>query len=91
MSGTVSLGTFGIVGGYGATGRNVASELWKSWDGEILIGGRDLAKGKALATEFDSRASAAHLDILDAHFAETVCPWTVLSRLGYLDVRKEGG
>jgi saccharopine dehydrogenase-like NADP-dependent oxidoreductase len=58
--------TFGIVGGYGATGRIVASELWKSCNGEILIGGRDLAKGKALAAEFDSRASAAHLDVLDA-------------------------
>lgn len=65
--------TFGIVGGYGATGRIVASELWKSCDGEILIGGRDLAKGKALAAEFDSRASAAHLDILEAHSLDDFC------------------
>jgi saccharopine dehydrogenase-like protein len=65
--------TFGIVGGYGATGRVVASELWKSCDGEMLIGGRDLARGKALAAEFDSRASAAHLDILDAHSLDEFC------------------
>jgi short subunit dehydrogenase-like uncharacterized protein len=70
VSGTV---TFGIVGGYGATGRIVASELWKSCEGEILIGGRDLAKGKTLAAEFDSRASAAHLDVLDAHSVDDFC------------------
>ncbi|MFZ2001063.1 MAG: saccharopine dehydrogenase NADP-binding domain-containing protein [Candidatus Sulfotelmatobacter sp.] len=70
MSRTV---TFGIVGGYGASGRIVASELWKSCAGEILIGGRDLAKAKALAAEFDGRASAAHLDILDTHSLDDFC------------------
>jgi saccharopine dehydrogenase (NAD+, L-lysine-forming) len=70
MSRTV---TFGIVGGYGATGRIVASELWKSCDGEILVGGRDLAKGKALAAEFENRVSAAQLDILDAHSLDDFC------------------
>jgi hypothetical protein len=69
MSGT---STFGIVGGYGATGRVVASELWK-YDGEILVGGRDLAKGKALAAEFDHRVSAVHLDILDARSLDDFC------------------
>jgi hypothetical protein len=70
MSRTV---TFGIVGGHGATGRIVASELWKSCDGEILIGGGDLAEGKALAAEFDGRASAAHVDILGAHSLDDFC------------------
>jgi len=70
MSRTV---TFGIVGGYGATGRIVASELWKSSDGEILIGGRDLAKGQALAAEFDNRVSAVHLDVLDPHSLDEFC------------------
>src|SRR5580658_924514 len=65
--------TFGIVGGYGATGRMIASELWKSSDGKILIGGRDFEKGKLLAAEFDSRASAAHLDVLDAHSLNDFC------------------
>ncbi|HLJ29700.1 MAG TPA: hypothetical protein VKY85_23535 [Candidatus Angelobacter sp.] len=81
MSGT---STFGIVGGYGATGRVVASELWK-YDGEILVGGRDLAKGKALAAEFDHRVSAVHLDILDVRWmtfaADARSLLTVLDRL----------
>lgn len=59
--------TFGIIGGYGATGRAVASELSKSHNGHILIGGRDLAKGTALARELGSRVSAARLDVLDPH------------------------
>ena len=70
MSRTV---TFGIVGGYGATGRSVAAELWTSCDGEILVGGRDLAKGQALTAEFQNRVSAAHLDILDAHSLDDFC------------------
>src|ERR1700675_4000892 len=57
MSRTVA---FGIVGGYGATGRAVVSELWKSCEGKILIGGRDLAKGSALGEELGNRVSAAH-------------------------------
>src|ERR1700690_3657868 len=65
--------TFGIVGGYGATGRIVASELWKCCAGEILIGGRDLTKGKTLAAESEGRASAVHLDILDAHSLNDFC------------------
>ncbi len=65
--------TFGIVGGYGASGRVVVSELWKTCNGELLIGGRDLAKGKALAAEFESRVSAAHLDVLDARSLDDFC------------------
>jgi len=49
------------------------SELWKSCEGEIQIGGRDLAKGKAFAAEFDSRVSAAHLDVLDARSLDDFC------------------
>ncbi|MGA7560392.1 MAG: saccharopine dehydrogenase NADP-binding domain-containing protein [Terriglobales bacterium] len=64
---------FGIVGGYGATGRIVASELWKSCDREILIGGRDLAKSRAVATELDSKVSAAQLDILDNCSLDDFC------------------
>jgi Saccharopine dehydrogenase NADP binding domain len=65
--------TFGIVGGYGATGRMVASELWKSCNGEFLIGGRDLAIGKVLAAEFESRVSAACLDVLNVHSLDNSC------------------
>ena len=64
---------FGIVGGYGATGRVVVSELWKSRVGEVLIGGRDLARGRDLAAEFDARVSAAHLDVLDGRSLDDFC------------------
>jgi saccharopine dehydrogenase-like protein len=65
--------TFGITGGYGAAGRSVASELVKSSEGEILIGGRDLARGKTLADELGSRVSATNLDILDARSLDDFC------------------
>jgi hypothetical protein len=65
--------TFGVVGGYGATGREVVSELLKSCDGKILIGGRDLAKAKALAAKFGSRVSAACVDVLDASSLDGFC------------------
>jgi saccharopine dehydrogenase-like NADP-dependent oxidoreductase len=65
--------TFGIVGGYGATGRVVASELWKSSEGEILIGGPNLARAVALANEFRSRVSAAALDVRDASSLDEFC------------------
>src|SRR5208282_296278 len=70
MSRTV---TFGIVGGYGATGRIVASELVKTCQGKILLGGRDLARGKALAAELGSNVSAADLDVLDARALDDFC------------------
>jgi len=47
--------------------------FWKSCAGEILIGGRNLAKAKALAEGFDNRVSAASLDILDAHSLHDFC------------------
>jgi len=65
--------TFGIVGGYGATGQAVVSELSKSGNGGILIGGRDLARGKALAAEHGSHVSAVHLDVLDARSLDDFC------------------
>jgi len=65
--------TFGIVGGYGATGRIVASELWKSCGGEILIGGREVARGRDFAAEFDGRASSVQLDVLDDRSLDDFC------------------
>lgn len=64
---------FGIVGGYGATGQAVVAELSKSGNRRILIGGRDLTKGKALAAEFGSQVTAAHLDVLDARSLDNFC------------------
>jgi saccharopine dehydrogenase (NAD+, L-lysine forming) len=49
------------------------SELWKSCDGEILVGGRDLDKAKALAAEFDGRVAAAQVDVLDKHSLDDFC------------------
>jgi saccharopine dehydrogenase (NAD+, L-lysine-forming) len=65
--------TFGIVGGYGASGAIVASELSKSCDGQILVGGRNLPAAKALADGMPGRVSAAHLDILDVRSLEDFC------------------
>ncbi|MBZ5552199.1 MAG: saccharopine dehydrogenase NADP-binding domain-containing protein [Acidobacteriia bacterium] len=65
--------TFGIVGGYGATGRVVVSELWKSSEGGILMGGRDPDKGKGLAAGFDGRVSAVQIDTLDPYSLDDFC------------------
>jgi hypothetical protein len=64
---------FGIVGGYGATGRVVVAELWKSCPGDIRIGGRDLARGNALAATFDGRVSATQLNVLDEPSLDRFC------------------
>jgi len=65
--------TYGIVGGYGAAGSVVTSELWKCEGAEILVGGRDLEKGNALAARFESRVSAAQLDVLDPASLDGFC------------------
>lgn len=65
--------TFGIVGGYGSTGTATATELLKSTDGQILIGGRDLNKASALAAKLGNRVSAAQLDVLDARSVDDFC------------------
>ncbi len=65
--------TFGVVGGYGATGRAVAAELRKSCGGAILVGGRDLARATGAAAELDGRGTAARLDVLDAGSLEEFC------------------
>lgn len=65
--------TFGIVGGYGATGSAVVAELLKSCDGQILIGGRNLNKATAAAGKFGSRVTAAQLDVLDARSLDDFC------------------
>jgi hypothetical protein len=58
--------TFGIIGGYGATGSAVATALLKSGDGQILVGGRDLNKTKQLTARNGGRTTAAKVDVLDA-------------------------
>jgi saccharopine dehydrogenase-like NADP-dependent oxidoreductase len=64
---------FGVVGGYGATGRSVVSELWNSCDGEIRIGGRDPAEGKVLGAELGGRVSASYVDVMDSKSLDDFC------------------
>lgn len=66
-------GAFGIVGGYGTIGRVVASELWKSCGRQVLICGRDQAKGEALAAGFDGRVSAEGVDVFDDDALDRFC------------------
>jgi saccharopine dehydrogenase (NAD+, L-lysine-forming) len=65
--------TFGIIGGYGATGRAVVAELLRSSDGELLIGGRDSAKLKSVTAGLGSRVSAARVEALDATSLDEFC------------------
>jgi saccharopine dehydrogenase (NAD+, L-lysine forming) len=64
---------FGIVGGYGATGKAVASELLNSGEAELFLGGRDPDKLRAVAAEFGGRVSTAPLDVLDARSLDEFC------------------
>jgi len=65
--------TFGLVGGYGATGRLVASELLRTGEDGILIGGRDAAKLTRCAAELGARVLSAHLDVMDAETLARFC------------------
>jgi hypothetical protein len=51
----------------------VVSELRKACLGEILVGGRDLDRGKAFAQSFDGHVSATRLDVLDAEGLDRFC------------------
>ena len=64
---------FGIIGGYGAAGRAVASELVRSSDGQILVGGRDRARADQLAASLGRTASAAMVDLLDDRLLDEFC------------------
>ena len=65
--------TFGIVGGYGATGRAVVAELLKSGDGDFLLSRRDPAKLKSVTAGLGSRVSAERVDVLDAASLDAFC------------------
>lgn len=65
--------TFGVVGGYGAIGGVVVSELHKSPAESILIGGRDQEKAKALASGLGAKVSARRLDVLDTGSLDDFC------------------
>jgi len=65
--------TFGIIGGYGATGGAVVSELLRTCNAEILVGGRDMSRATASAAKFAGRVSAAQVDVLDARSLDDFC------------------
>lgn len=64
---------FGVVGGYGATGRAVVSELLRSGEFEVVIGGRDPGRLEAFAAESGSRISPIALDVRDARSLDAFC------------------
>ena len=49
------------------------SELWKSSGGEILVAGRQLEKGKALAAQFDKKVTATSVNVLDNSALDAFC------------------
>jgi hypothetical protein len=51
----------------------VASELSKSGDAQILIGGRDFEKANRVATEIGGGVSAAQVDVLDLGSLDNFC------------------
>lgn len=55
--------TVGVVGGYGATGTEVARELLRSTDCEVVVAGRDLSKAERLARSLGARAAARRVDV----------------------------
>ena len=65
--------SIGIVGGYGATGRAVVSELLKSGEGDLLIGGRDSSKLESFSAACGSRVSAARLDVMNSRSLDAFC------------------
>jgi len=65
--------TFGIIGGSGSTGKTVATELRRSTDRAILIGGRNLAKLEAVAAELGAPISVVRVDVRDPHSLEEFC------------------
>ena len=65
--------TFGIVGGYGATGRAVVSELLRSSEADVLIGGRDEGKLISFAAKCGNRVSPLLLDVLEARSLDEFC------------------
>ncbi len=56
---------FGVVGGYGSTGRSVATHLSRTTKADLLVAGRQFSKAAALARELGGQVSAAELDVLD--------------------------
>ena len=63
----------GVIGAYGATGVVVAEELLARTDAELVVGGRDEGRARALAQRLGERASAARVDAGDPDSARAFC------------------
>jgi saccharopine dehydrogenase (NAD+, L-lysine forming) len=51
-----------VLGGYGAVGSAVCEELYRLFDGRILIAGRNLQQSRKLAQRFGERGEAVQMD-----------------------------
>lgn len=68
-----------VLGGYGCTGKHICHYVLQETNVDVIVAGRDLSKGEALATELNvqfgkgrvtaATADAASTDSLDAAFA----------------------
>ncbi len=65
--------TYGIIGGYGAAGQVVTSELLRSTSAGILVGGRDAGKAEAFASNAGERILAQRVDIFEGASLEEFC------------------
>jgi saccharopine dehydrogenase (NAD+, L-lysine forming) len=70
---TSSRARFGVIGGYGATGKAVVAELLRSTDGEILLGARDRTKLESASAAMGARVSALPVDVFDAQSLDEFC------------------
>jgi saccharopine dehydrogenase-like NADP-dependent oxidoreductase len=64
---------FGIVGGYGGVGIEVAKSLLETTEHEIIIGGRDKRKGEVAAENMGPRAFSRVVDVYDQSSLDNFC------------------
>lgn len=56
-----------IVGGYGAVGRIIATELSNLFPGQVIVAGRNAEKSRALAAASNGRIRPLQMDVARAH------------------------
>lgn len=68
-----------IVGGYGAVGTHIVTELHRNLpEAQIIVAGRSLKKAKALADTFASGVTAQHIDLTSRASINAVFPMASL-------------
>jgi saccharopine dehydrogenase (NAD+, L-lysine forming) len=63
-----------VLGGYGAVGRYACEELGRVFDGRIIIGGRDIQRGRLLARRLGERFEAVQVDVTEPSTYEDLLP-----------------